>query len=46
LSSKYNERINFGKIAKVIDYPDFLDVQLKVLSGVFPTADIFGRQKI
>jgi len=35
LSSKYNERINFGKIAKVIDYPDFLDVQLKSFQEFF-----------
>ncbi|NBV57096.1 MAG: DNA-directed RNA polymerase subunit beta, partial [Bacteroidetes bacterium] len=35
MSSKYNERINFGKIAKVIDYPDFLDVQLKSFQEFF-----------
>ena len=35
MSSKYNERINFGKIEKVIDYPDFLDVQLKSFQEFF-----------
>jgi DNA-directed RNA polymerase subunit beta len=35
LSSKYNERINFGRIEKVIDYPDFLDVQLKSFQEFF-----------
>ena len=35
MSSKYNERINFGRIAKVIDYPDFLDVQLKSFQEFF-----------
>ena len=35
MSAKYNERINFGKIAKVIDYTDFLDVQLKSFQEFF-----------
>ncbi|MFT5055521.1 MAG: DNA-directed RNA polymerase subunit beta, partial [Pseudoalteromonas distincta] len=35
MSSKYNERVNFGRIAKVIDYPDFLDVQLKSFQEFF-----------
>lgn len=30
-----NNRINFGKIKKVIDYPDFLDVQLKSFQEFF-----------
>ncbi|MBR9917103.1 DNA-directed RNA polymerase subunit beta [bacterium] len=35
MSSHKNERINFGKIEKVIDYPDFLDVQIKSFQEFF-----------
>lgn len=35
MSSLNSERINFGRIKKVIDYPDFLDVQIKSFQEFF-----------
>ena len=35
MSSLNKERINFGRIKKVLDYPDFLDVQIKSFQEFF-----------
>ena len=35
MSSKRAERINFSSIKKLINYPDFLDIQIKSFKDFF-----------
>ena len=45
MSSKTNERINFASISEQMDYPDFLDIQLKSFRNFFQLNSIQEQRK-